>query len=1699
MVSEESFVGRKTQDFRPNAVLATAIYSGLSALVWLASKRKNRQTEEIYEKIKNTWTSVQESKQSDRVNRSHDFSSVQKVEKSLRKLNLRMLWLSTKRYGNKERKRVYSWTEGIIGELNSLLNYAGAALRDVVVPRYPFPTPQLYEVRKFPDGTEQVIPKDVADKVPVAKSVKTHLRAGYRGNSKNPRVLLTHPTLPGMDFGDMIRSHLIELCRQCFIHCVPRTESQRYIRLLIHRLIPFLDWVYTQGKTGRKAFYPDADKELRKIVLEIRKNYSKHIGARERISRQVEDVPRNFGMESLKEQIKEIQETSEDSDIKKKCKTILEHIERGIVTYREVEKFIEDITRRVQQEGNKWHRVLLSGIPQPHSLKEAIFAGDHLLQTPSGFQYLAEVPITGTLGSGKIDLVLFVRIRWQGRHIWTPIMILEVKTKAGFNFNLFGKRPRTKKPNVFVPVLNAWKKPLRETEWEATLSSVPPPTHLNQIDAYESALLTEYHTLLGEAIGFKKLWKGVVSLDVSQEFESTKQAFDHLLDDLADRVMSGQFKGQWKTLKFKDQSTTEPAPRVAITMTDVQGPVHILKSISPPKAVLFEDPFKDRMEDDIFFTQYISLSSPVSSGKTAAWFAKNWHLLNHLAELEQTSPENPSLVWIDLVGDFPTRKLIEKRFGLDELKREKLITSSEYRRLKSLLERVIFVSFRNDIDAFLIDRKSSGIENVRAKIVSSLQSQSENRVAVVDGWSDLESMTPATRRNNLEVLELSILQMIKGKVSEILWTGVGVDLPQVCEVYQRSCSSPLYYSSPRRQFIDEILWNVPTAPRKFGLQNPEYEDCRVIIQDLPVEQRPWSTVIQVPHLIGLGQKFSKSSIRSPVVRIENYTGELNQHTNMFGRSFRSSSIQVRFDKIDGNSIDRIARYAIELVPSLLRPRQVQQSTPKDVSTIEWTTTYHHINEKSVQPSLSSRLHLDVTAEPPHPNRIGKDHKGIYVEAKSITRGWIHKETDEEEEEIEFVTRRPALTYSTKSSQIDTLDARRREIQRLSYAAEFLGRKQTSFQSLYEEIVSLCDYEKDEAVTEEHLLDMLSQIREVILRRPEPRRLWTLLLSDRLNLGNLLNTDNLRILRQALGHSPELLELYGMNLFLGILDVASRVLRDVESTRSNVLWSSVALWQLYQIGFRQQNDREFEHRYDFQAIHSNLTWRAKQMKKGSLREKSRFPEQYGLLIFQEKSDGGSVWLLFPSIKKTIFGALLENQMSALLRYGWYQGEIDPQSLKESARSALSREKWTEYPITLVSVNKQHVLYIKDDDEWTQSGLLEYGNPPKGRSQPVRWIRLSQPSPETLVALHGYRPPAYLTITKPECDKVLQETVEWSGIVREVSCFLTINLEKKVYRIDLNEGSKTIARKESQYTDEIIRFLRYPQRIGEYFSTSDGTYLKWDPQKDVEYDTMRIRNKAGKFEFYHLSVFMPLIHRYSFYSDSYKLPATCENLLETKSGEEITLRIEVDEQLKNRGYKKYLKIKLDELEKRSHLVGLEMEDMGIFDIALLSECGQLVDVDSGMRFDFDIDSRALVELRLTHILSDYSRLQDSIIGHIEELESAELDEYKPVEEETPVKERTGLKFVSVVIEESSRRRSVDVIVNFCNVTDETDAEEVTVLSLSSEITKSQSIAYDFIEKEVKHNLGNQGILTEMYEDILQEIESKLDQYGVRIDYY
>ena len=115
------------------------------------------------------------------------------------------------------------------------------------------------------------------------------------------------------------------------------------------------------------------------------------------------------------------------------------------------------------------------------------------------------------------------------------------------------------------------------------------------------------------------------------------------------------------------------------------------------------------------------------------------------------------------------------------------------------------------------------------------------------------------------------------------------------------------------------------------------------------------------------------------------------------------------------------------------------------------------------------------------------------------------------------------------------------------------------------------------------------------------------------------------------------------------------------------------------------------------------------------------------------------------------------------------------------------------------------------------------------------------------------------------------------------------------------------------------------------------------------------------------------------------------MQTKQGEDVTLRIIVDEQIQSIGSKRYLKVQFDELT-TSRLMRFKQEEMGIFDVALLTECEQLIDVDSGMRYNVSINAEALVPLKIVQHLSEYPVLESTILSLIEDLQLKEAEEYE-----------------------------------------------------------------------------------------------------------
>ncbi|MDF1540935.1 MAG: hypothetical protein P1Q69_18710, partial [Candidatus Thorarchaeota archaeon] len=541
--------GRRGKSNTPSVILSSAISLGLGSLVRIIKRRVNKKTQRFYRSIEKIWNAAKES-----VEELNCFSPIQNAESNMRGQFLKFLWTSLKGYGNQESKRVYSWLEGSVGPLNALLNYAGARLRDLAMIFYPFPPPLAFQIREYSDGSKKIFTKNEADNATIDDATKIYWRYGYIEKGMDTPIFLSHPTLPGMDFVDMIRVHCVELCRQCFIYHVPMLEAHRYIRLLIHRLRPFLDWVYTDGKEGRRSFNPNADDELRNIVLEIRSLYRKKSRTRQRISQKHGEVTTSISLEEIRR--KAINQLEKSTDVKERefLLRLLDHLDTALITdkddieqtiedirekitdqlkepsdkttqvalqkmldlttinsldfkdektpfeqirerimthvtktpdlverslflelldsldlksgcvvYRDIEKLVDQIQALSQRQGNEWHRILFSDLHHPASLRQVVFSGDKLLDSLSPILVAAELPVAKH--SGKIDLTIFVRRDVEGQILWTPVMILEVKTKTAFDFNLYGFQLKRKKERTVTPVFYAWKRTLDDEEW----------------------------------------------------------------------------------------------------------------------------------------------------------------------------------------------------------------------------------------------------------------------------------------------------------------------------------------------------------------------------------------------------------------------------------------------------------------------------------------------------------------------------------------------------------------------------------------------------------------------------------------------------------------------------------------------------------------------------------------------------------------------------------------------------------------------------------------------------------------------------------------------------------------------------------------------------------------------------------------------------------------------------------------------------------------------------------------------------------------------------------------------------------------------------------------------------------------------------------------------------------------------------------
>jgi hypothetical protein len=1567
---------RESYPEHPHRVLASSLHLGLAALVRLAKRivTSDETVQSNLAGIEKMWEEVQDRLHGQRDAGVKDLTPLFNAEPNLRKNYLQMVWHSTIPFGNKEFRRVYRWSQGTIGPLNALLNFGGAQLRTLAMTRFPFPRPSFFQVRKHLSGETQTLPQVVALKHPVLKGVKTQWIAIYSGSRGHPNVRVRHPTLPELDFVDMIRAHVVELCRQCFIHNAPRDVSHQKIRLLIHRLTPFLEWKYTEGEHGKTGFATRADHELRGIVAELRATYSRRIGKTTRPSQRdsMDDRPYSITVDLFEEQCIDALQRDPSPEMKQTVEGIRTHIKRKRVTDTDVKDLVEEVLRLTSIEGNRWHRVLGNKGYQPNSLAEVVFYGDKHHRERSDIIITHEVPVATPSGHGKADIVVFVR----HSTIWVPVMILDIKTKTSIDWSLFGKEPRTEKPDTRVPLFNLVKRRLSDSEWDSVLKSTPTKTNIRQLEAYRRGLLREFRKLVThKELIPKTLWTGIVVLDSEQSYDDVVHTLHWLIRNVLRNLRETEEEDVRTVCYFQSVNDKVKAPRLALFLSSKRGPRNLLRGSVPLSEVIVEDPFSQRVKDDCNFTLYLTVDSPVSSGTSAAWMARNWHMLHYLQELGDTH-----ILWIDLMGLFPSKKAALTRFRLTSALSPKGMKRRVMEKTRRLVESIEFVDLGQECKALSDKDPSSALNRIQTRL-SAVLSREKTQTVVINGWADRRGLVSS---EIVSILEERLLDWLPRNNVEIIWLDRPIPLPTRSLTYQRPEVSPLPHDSPRRALVDMIIWNKPVMPRFTGWESPMLEYVRVIEKDTPTRVELASSLFTDPHLHGWGRRFRAESSENRALK-ERDVMDLVQ-----GPKYARGKVSPRdhsFSFNDSEIEQKILTESGKISPSLLRPRTIQNR--ESLELLFKTTPPQGLEtvKKKLEPTVSSRGVIDrmtlvPSGTPPRRSRWGDDDTKAYHPVSDITRGIVRKEPKEKERR-ESWTRRPPLVRETPITKIDTQQVRKAEVLRLLRTARFL--MQTVIKQTYDDryvllkrIVNLCKgCETKEGGTSDPG-EVLYHVRDELKDHKESRFFWWSL--SRLREDSMhspsLSTLVVDTIEEISKTRPDFMTLYGNDMYLLILTLHWKN-EDVSMSHLEILWKAFAEWQFVHMGFEPRDSVEQQmSKYDVRAMWSNLQWRTKRLLDSS--QPVLESRRLGLMVHLGEGTNGVIFEDRPSSAGMLVG-IFESQMDRVFERGWHGCKVSPFEL-----DGVCNHQWREVSQVIITRTKGvDVLWKVQRDEdsricgWWPEGVFTFGPPPEGKSAPVRWYRLDS-IPRTVREV--LKEPG-LDVDEQNlrlwAEGALRRLEDISKGVRHVVCRVLLDTSKETYVVQFCEVDEQVDRVtihdsvELEGTMDVIQTLRYPLVSGAPYR---GEFW-WDPRRDVEY--LEVATESGPIDMTFLAPFVYRSMRWSEFLKGLDIPRTARDILKTTLGKTITLVADSDVNRYKGPMSKVWNVMFLQAPVSENIVALRRIDLDIIEVAEFFESQQVFDTATGLRHPTMITMNRTEEVEFPSEVFNFTRTLEYLV--------------------------------------------------------------------------------------------------------------------------
>jgi len=843
----------------PNRVLAQAIKTGLSTTVFIQGAIKKSTTRPLFKSSRKIWLEAKANYLESTREGVPAFDHITEAENNIRKNSLQLLYEKAAAYGNKENTRAKSRND-TVGPLNQHFNIGGAALREFAMTLYPFPNP----------------------------SSLRNDEVGYEKSSHGPEVMPIHAMLPEMGFIDSCRTQIQVLNTHSYIFDVPNNDSRRYCNLFLLRARSYLDYLYSEHRYGQGNFRVGTLRVLRQLKNEIASFYHVRTGDSPTVTSHQELREPEFSLAFFEKQIEEAERAGVFSVAINELRRILEGgsiTEMVIVTddkgdavgeksapcltKKDVEYLWRIISNLAMKRGSQVHRHIAAQFPSFWNVRRAILNEDTLDDCDDGYLLAAEVPLNTEMGRGRADLILFRRESISNglKALWRPVLILDVKTRVGFFWELdhdekeSASRAQYNKNQRAIAKFPVRTRLLDDNEWNTIIGSKPHDRVVEQVETYAKAILHEYQSIAGESEN-QSILRGTLILDAECDIGPIRS----LIRSFAVKVFESnrETRGRIPLTLYEPFLDGQPQ-RAAIVLHEQESRNESGRIVIPPVRTHVYDPLQGAECSSRRFILYLAAKSPTSGGESAAWISKYYHGLQLLHGLAGEY-EGTNVIWLDLANEFAEPRLAESRLRLRPFsKSEADVYRSQSRVICDFFSTTSVIGLYDKVEDYLF--RDGAIPSLGHHLVRHTKSRS---VIVVSGWDRIRDATPRHYHPRLNKLLADILdQLPNGPEVSVIWFDSPAAAERGSAVYSSRTLLPFRDNSPLCGETSEIVWNLPVAPEREVVPDnwrlpvipasPFYDDIRVII--VQGKEGYELELIQVPPLIGWSYKFRGEGLR----------------------------------------------------------------------------------------------------------------------------------------------------------------------------------------------------------------------------------------------------------------------------------------------------------------------------------------------------------------------------------------------------------------------------------------------------------------------------------------------------------------------------------------------------------------------------------------------------------------------------------------------------------------------------------------------------------------------------------------------------------------------------------------------------------------------------------------------------------------------